>query len=123
MLSITRQDVRNWSPCSAGTNEFIDRCFGDRETLTFADLCRIPFLSDEHLLWTALRPQVISAEILERIRDEFLQMIGESHPRFADWFQLSAVDLIGKVVRANPHQSPAETYSQMVAMMKEHHAK
>lgn len=122
MLSISRADVRSWSPCAAGTDDFINRCFGDRDTLTFVDLCRIPFLSDEHLLWTALRPQVISVEILERIRTRFLDMIGDSHPHFPDWCQLSAVDLIGKVVRANPLQSPAETYSQMVAIMKAHYA-
>jgi hypothetical protein len=121
--SITREDVRSWSPCAAGTDEFIESCFGDRESLSFQDLCEIPHLCHEHLLWTALRPQVISSEKLEVIRLKFLRMIGESHPHFADWFQLSAVDLIGKVVRANLHQSPEETYSQMVAIMKEHHAK
>jgi hypothetical protein len=122
MLFITREDVRSWSPCAAGTDAFIESCFGERQQLSFADIVAIPHLSDEHVLWSALRPQVISPEILEQIRLAFLDLIGDSHRHYDDWKTLSAVDLIGKVVRANPAQSPEVTYRQLVAIMKAHHA-
>jgi hypothetical protein len=117
-LSFTRDDVRSWSPCAAGTDSFIESCFGNRQTLDFQQLCRIPHLTDEHLLWTVLRPQVISPEILEQIRGAFLILIGSTHRHYDDWKDLSAVDLIGKVVRANPHQSPEQTYRDMIAIVR-----
>jgi hypothetical protein len=117
-LFITREDVKSWGPCSVGTDAFIERCFGDRETLNFRQLCNIPYLTDEYLLWTVLRPQVIPDNILSDIKEKFLDLIGTTHQHFEDWKDLPVVDLVGKVVRANPSQSKEQSCRVMAEIVK-----
>ena len=117
MLTVTKEDVYNFSPCEAATKSLVDSIFKDSESLSAFDVLACDLLTSEYKLWSLLRPELIENEKLEQIRTEFLKMMNQE--RFIEISKECPVyQIIGRVARCY-NREHEETYKVLLVVVED----
>jgi hypothetical protein len=116
MLTVTKEDVYNFSPCKAATKPLVDSIFKDAESLSAFDVLACDPLTSEYKLWALLRPELIENGKLEEIRVEFLKMMNQE--RFIEISKECPVyQIIGRVARCY-NRDYEETYKVLLVVVE-----